>query len=146
MPRTTVPLLFAVSLAVFFRCFRMDEGKQSFVSHKKLGELVRQVDHRHELDPEVADLVLELADSFVESAIRFGSQLARHRGDDTLKVRDISLYLETTYKIRVPGFCELEPPAKVQKREPASDSPSAKSPVALDVHMNRNKSRASNKK
>ena len=50
---------------------------------------------------QVADVLVELADSFVESAIRFGSQLAKHRGDDTLTVRDIRLYLDRTYNLKV---------------------------------------------
>eukprot|EP00668_Euglena_longa_P001856 GGOE01002177.1.p1 GENE.GGOE01002177.1~~GGOE01002177.1.p1 ORF type:complete len:121 (+),score=18.70 GGOE01002177.1:24-365(+) len=102
----------------------MDDPQPPFITHASLKELAAQVDPRYELDDEVADILVELADTFVESAIRFGSKLARHRGDDTLRVKDISLYLERVHGLRVPGFVPIEPPAKLQKRS-AESTPAA---------------------
>eukprot|EP00667_Euglena_gracilis_P035132 EG_transcript_63637 len=94
----------------------MDDPPPPFLPHTSLRELAAQVDPRYELDDEVADILVELADTFIESAIRFGAKLARHRGDDTLRVKDISLYLERVHGLRVPGFAPSEPPAKLLKR------------------------------
>lgn len=58
-----------------------------------------------------AQVLLELADDFLENLISGGSMLARHRGADTLEVRDVAVHLERSWDMRIPGyvrspFCE----------------------------------------
>ncbi|KNE60150.1 hypothetical protein AMAG_05572 [Allomyces macrogynus ATCC 38327] len=76
----------------------------SVVTKRKLTELIAQIDPHQRVDPDVHDMLMELADEFIESVTTFGAQLARHRRGNTLEVRDLQLYLETHYQMRIPGF------------------------------------------
>ncbi|KAN0116362.1 Transcription initiation factor TFIID subunit A domain containing protein, partial [Russula decolorans] len=47
------------------------------------------------IEPNVEDLLLDIADEFTDSATNFGCRLAKHRGGDTTVVRDLQLHLGT---------------------------------------------------
>jgi transcription initiation factor TFIID subunit 12 len=65
---------------------------------------------------------LSIADEFIDSVTNFSCRLAKHRGGDTLEVRDLQLHLgkasfffhfhllmpasERNHNIRIPGFDE----------------------------------------
>lgn len=49
-------------------------------------------------------VVLEIADEFIDSVVRYGCQLAKHRKSERLEVRDLALHLERAYGMRIPGF------------------------------------------
>lgn len=79
----------------------------AMVNKRKLDELSAQVRANAEhtvLSNEVAEVLLELADDFVENVTAFGCRLAKHRKSDVLEVKDLQLYLDRNWGINPPGF------------------------------------------
>ncbi|KAG5670402.1 hypothetical protein PVAND_000670 [Polypedilum vanderplanki] len=77
----------------------------------RLQELVREVDPNEQLDEDVEDCLLQIADEFVENVINGSCLLAKHRiqngqpnRENKVEVKDVQLYLERTYNIWIPGF------------------------------------------
>ena len=80
---------------------------------RSIQELVFSIDPNVKIEPEVEDvslvsllhslpssnmyhqLLLDIADEFIDSVTNFGCRLAKHRGGDTLEVRDLQLHLGT---------------------------------------------------
>lgn len=81
-------------------------GDQSM--RRSIQDLVCSVDPNVKIDPEVEDLLLSIADEFIDSVTNFGCRLAKHRGGDALEVRDLQLHLERNHNIRIPGFASDE--------------------------------------
>lgn len=59
----------------------------------RLQELVKEVDPTEQLDEEVEEMLLQLADDFVETTISAACQLAKHRHANSVEVKDVQLYL-----------------------------------------------------
>ncbi|KAL6559211.1 hypothetical protein OROHE_006580 [Orobanche hederae] len=83
-----------------------DEFSNRIVSKRSIQELVNQVeiDPSEKLDPEVEDILVNIAEDFVESITTFGCSLARHRKSTTLEAKDIILHLERNWNMSLPGF------------------------------------------
>jgi len=81
-------------------------GDQSM--RRTIQDLVSSVDPNVKIDSEVEDLLLSIADEFIDSVTNFSCRLAKHRGGDTLEVRDLQLHLERNHNIRIPGFASDE--------------------------------------
>jgi transcription initiation factor TFIID subunit TAF12 len=75
------------------------------ISREKLQELVQMLDSTERLDAEAEDLLLLVADEFVDSVTEFACKLAKHRKSNTLEARDLELHLEKAWNIKIPGFC-----------------------------------------
>ncbi|GMM46554.1 hypothetical protein DAPK24_031290 [Pichia kluyveri] len=83
------------------------------LNKRKLKELVNSVaseegDMEINIDGDVEELLLDLADEFVTSVTSFASGLARHRHSENLDVRDVQLHLERNWNIRIPGYAADE--------------------------------------
>ncbi|KAK7278646.1 hypothetical protein RJT34_23680 [Clitoria ternatea] len=96
-----------------------DESCTSILSKRSIHELVNQVDPLEKLDPEVADILVDIAENFLESITRSGCSLAKHRKSTTLEAKDILLHLEKNWNMTLPGFGGDE--IKSYKKQVTSD-------------------------
>jgi len=80
---------------------QVDHNANRILSKRKLQELLSQIDSAERLDPEIEDLLVDIAEDFVENVTTFACQLAKHRKSDTLEVKDMQLHLGTFVLARV---------------------------------------------
>ncbi|XP_055851490.1 transcription initiation factor TFIID subunit 12-like isoform X2 [Episyrphus balteatus] len=77
---------------------------QPILSKPRLLELVREVDATAQLDEDVEELLLQIADDFVEDAVKSTCAYAKHRKASKVEVRDVQLHLERKWNMWIPGF------------------------------------------
>ncbi|KAJ2495835.1 Transcription initiation factor TFIID subunit 12 [Coemansia sp. RSA 1972] len=85
----------------------LDSGTR-ILSKRKIQALVSEIDPTERLEPDVEDILCDIADEFIESVTSFACQLAKHRKSDTLEAKDLQLHLERNWNIRIPGFASEE--------------------------------------
>lgn len=73
---------------------------------------MNEVDPNEQLDEDVEEILLDIADEFVENVVSSACAIAKHRNSTSLEVDDVKLYLERKYKIWIPGFGETKPAPK----------------------------------
>jgi transcription initiation factor TFIID subunit 12 len=71
---------------------------------KRLQELVREVDPNEQLDEDVEDLLLHIADDFIEQTVTASCALAKHRKANSVDVKDVQMVLERNWNMWIPGF------------------------------------------
>lgn len=63
------------------------------LNKQRITELVREVDPNEQLEEEVEEMLLAIADDFIESTVNAACRLAKHRGARSLDVKDVQMYL-----------------------------------------------------
>lgn len=79
-------------------------GETQVLTKQRLQELVREVDPNEQLDEEVEEMLLQLADDFIESTVSAACSLAKHRKASSVEVKDVQLHLERNWNMWIPGF------------------------------------------
>lgn len=102
----------------------IEESGNRILGKRSIHELVNQIDPSERLDPEVEDILADIADEFIESITAFGCSLAKHRKSDTLEAKDILLHLERNWNITLPGFS-------------GDEIKSYRKPLVNDIHKER---------
>lgn len=74
------------------------------LTKRRLQDLLHEIDPREQMDDDVEDLLLQIADDFIESVVTASCQIAKHRKSNTLEVRDVQLHLERCWNMWIPGF------------------------------------------
>ncbi|XP_063226682.1 transcription initiation factor TFIID subunit 12 [Bacillus rossius redtenbacheri] len=74
------------------------------LSKNRLHELVKEVDPSIQLDEEVEDILIQIADDFLDSTIKSACLFSKHRNATTLEVKDVQLHLERHWNMWIPGF------------------------------------------
>ncbi|KAF8793427.1 Transcription initiation factor TFIID subunit like protein [Argiope bruennichi] len=83
------------------------------LSKQRLQDLIREVDSNVQTDDETDELLLQLADEFIEDVISTSCSLAKHRKSSILEVKDVQFALEKDWNMWIPGFgCEEPRPYK----------------------------------
>ncbi|XP_006887109.1 PREDICTED: transcription initiation factor TFIID subunit 12-like [Elephantulus edwardii] len=70
----------------------------------KWQDLVREVDPNEQLDEDLEEMLLQIADDFIENVVTAACQFARHRKSSTLEVKNVQLHLERQWNMWIPGF------------------------------------------
>ncbi|KJE92420.1 hypothetical protein CAOG_03397 [Capsaspora owczarzaki ATCC 30864] len=81
----------------------IDDDARS-ITRTNLANIAHQIDPYERLDDDVQELLLDMADEFIESVASFACRLARHRQSNTLDVKDVASHLERNWNINVPGY------------------------------------------
>jgi transcription initiation factor TFIID subunit 12 len=66
--------------------------------------LVQEVDPNEQLEEDVEEMLLMIADDFIESLVSTSALIAKHRKSTTLDVKDVQLALDKNWNIWIPGF------------------------------------------
>jgi transcription initiation factor TFIID subunit 12 len=98
----------------------MGPGDGRILSRQKIQDLVAFVDPNERLDPDAEDLLMLIAEDFVESVAGFSCRIANHRGSKVLEVKDVQLHLEKSWNMRIHGYSDDD--VKVNHRPPINES------------------------
>mmetsp|Transcript_25440 Transcript_25440/g.83692 ORF Transcript_25440/g.83692 Transcript_25440/m.83692 type:complete len:173 (+) Transcript_25440:289-807(+) len=105
-------------------------AKGPVIGNKCLQDILAQIAPDEKLEPEVEEVLVDIADDFIDSVITFSCSLARHRGSNTLDVKDILLHLERNWGMSIPGYGSEE----VQRFTRATETEAHKQRLAAIRH------------
>jgi len=74
------------------------------VTKRKLQDLLHEIDPRETIDDDVEEVLLQIADDFIENVISSSCQIAKNRKSNTLDVKDVQLHLDRNWNMWIPGY------------------------------------------
>lgn len=63
------------------------------LARPRLQELVREVDPTVQLDEEVEEILLQITDDFIDTALNSSGLIAKHRHASNVELKDVQLHL-----------------------------------------------------
>eukprot|EP01121_Diplochlamys_sp_Union-15-3_P019685 TRINITY_DN7483_c0_g1_i3.p1 TRINITY_DN7483_c0_g1~~TRINITY_DN7483_c0_g1_i3.p1 ORF type:complete len:204 (+),score=33.99 TRINITY_DN7483_c0_g1_i3:48-659(+) len=93
----------------------IQEQESQIITAQKLQALCKQIDQYKQLDNEAVEVLMRVADEFLDQVTNNSCSLARHRGSKTLEVKDIKLCLERDFGIKIPGYDDSNKPPNAQR-------------------------------
>lgn len=97
----------ASQVSFYFRALKTSLRAFPFfqiLTKPRLQELVREIDPTEQLDEEVEEILLQIADDFIENTVNAACMLAKHRKVSKVEVKDVQLHLERNWNMWIPGF------------------------------------------
>ncbi|GLJ41670.1 hypothetical protein SUGI_0862370 [Cryptomeria japonica] len=85
-----------------------NEGSPQILGKRSIEDLVAQVDPTIKLDPDVIDLLLELAEEYYQSAEINAIAYAKHRKSTSVEEKDMLLHLKKNCRLSIPGYATKE--------------------------------------
>lgn len=77
---------------------------RKILDKRRLADLAKEVDPLLQLDDDVEEMILQVADDFIDNAVSSACELAKHRKSNTLEAKDLHVIFERNYNIWVPGY------------------------------------------
>lgn len=71
----------------------LESNENTLVKKQKLREIVQQLAPEESLDDDVENALLDLCDDFIYNVTQSACRLAKHRGSDSLELKDLQLHL-----------------------------------------------------
>ncbi|KAL3786675.1 hypothetical protein ACHAWO_013335 [Cyclotella atomus] len=90
---------------------KFGDASQAPLLGSKLQSICHSIDPSYTLDSKVQEMLLEMADGFIDKVTQDASKLAKHRGSNMLDVVDVALALRKGYGMEVPGLGSPSVPA-----------------------------------
>lgn len=70
----------------------------------RLNELVRETDPNLQLEEDIEETLISLADDFIDNVLSGACRLAKHRHVPTIEVKDLLMFLDKNFNMWIPGF------------------------------------------
>jgi len=80
------------------------QPEAKILDKKRLADLVKEVDPCEQLDEDVEEMLMMIADDFIDSVVNASCQIAKHRKANSVEVKDVQLHLERNWNMWIPGF------------------------------------------